>query len=427
MKIVEGKKIYTVSEVNYFARLTLEEMVFWIEAEISRCDKSPGYNFYYLTLKDEYAILPAIADGFIIDGLTAEPLGQKVLIYGNLTLYEPRGQYQFKIYKIETIGEGLLQKKLLEIILKLKKEGLFDPKHKKEIPLYPKKTCVITSYGSDAWNDFKRHTVDKFPIIELYVADVRVQGPQSIEQLLGIIPMVDNMNFDVVVITRGGGSLEDLAAFNEEKVARAIFKMKTPIIVAIGHEANEAVAEWAADKRASTPTDAANLVTQSYSRALERLAVLKQQLKLKTDYYFSSNFQRLDYYFLGLQNAKNTFKDLPHLVNTLRESLKRHQKHLIVDAQLANEEFLNRIKKQAKMMIANKQDGLSALAKTFLLLSPQNTLKRGYAIAQDEGGKVLKSIKSVVLESTVGVILNDGSLKTQVKVIERDGQKFRQS
>jgi len=230
----------------------------------------------------------------------------------------------------------------------LKREGLFDLKHKKEIPLHPKRICVVTSYGSDAWNDFRKHTVDKFPIIELYVADVRVQGPQSIKQLLGIVPMVDHRNFDVVVITRGGGSLEDLAAFNDEKVARAIFKMKTPIIVAIGHEANETVAEWVADRRASTPTDAANLVTQSYTLALERLDVLKQQLKLKTDHYFSSNFQRLDYYFHTLQNTKNTFKDLPHLVNTLKESLKRHQKHLIVDYQAVNEAFWDRIKNKPR-------------------------------------------------------------------------------
>ena len=128
MKIVEGKKIYNVSEVNYFAKQTLEQMAFWIEGEISSIRKNPNWNFYYLDLKDNYATLPAIAEEFMISNLGNEAVGQKVLAFGNLSLYEPFGKYQFRISTIEAAGEGILQKQLEELIKKLKAEGLFDPK-----------------------------------------------------------------------------------------------------------------------------------------------------------------------------------------------------------------------------------------------------------------------------------------------------------
>ena len=239
MKALEGKKIYTVSEVNYFAKQILEEMTFWVEGEISSFTKNPNWNFYYLDLKDESAVLPCIAEEFIVGGLKGEITGQRILAYGNLSLYEPFGKYQFRISKVEAAGEGLLQRQLEELTKKLKNEGLFEKKHKKNIPKYPRKVCIVTSVGSDAYNDFVRHTAYKFPIIELYTADVRVQGISAVPSFLKVLPRVDKMGFDAIVITRGGGSIEDLAAFNDEQVARMIFSLKTPTVVAIGHEANE--------------------------------------------------------------------------------------------------------------------------------------------------------------------------------------------
>ncbi|MBI3282885.1 exodeoxyribonuclease VII large subunit, partial [Candidatus Curtissbacteria bacterium] len=166
MKQVDGREIYTVSEINHLAKQMLEQMTFWIEGEISELKKHPSLSFYYLKLKDDKAVLPCISNGYIIENLGGNLVGQKILAYGNLSLYEPWGKYQFRIAGIEKAGEGLLQKQLEELIKKLRSEGLFDPKHKKAIPKYPKRVCIVTSEGSDAWNDFKKHTVDKFPIIE---------------------------------------------------------------------------------------------------------------------------------------------------------------------------------------------------------------------------------------------------------------------
>jgi exodeoxyribonuclease VII large subunit len=414
MKQLDGKDIFTVSEVNYFARQTLEKMFFWVEGEISSCKKNPNWNFYYLDLKDEKSTLPCISEGYHIDALGDTPIGQRILAYGNLSIYEPFGKYQFKISRIEAAGEGLLQRQLEELIRKLKAEGLFDAKYKKEIPKYPKKICVVTSEGSDAYNDFKKHTVDKFPLIELYTADIRVQGPKSIPSILKVLPQVDSRGYDVVVITRGGGSIEDLAAFNDEQVARAIFKMKTPTIVAIGHEANESLAEWVADVRASTPTDAANVVTSGYNSLLLTLENYRFNLDSKARQYFYTNLQRLDYIYLQLQQTELTFKDLPHKLARVKESLKRHEKYLISDAGRMLNDLIITLDKEAKLLQAEKSKQLQNLYKSLLLLSPENTLKRGYTITTDSKGRILRSISNVVVGDIIGVKLTDGKLESKV-------------
>jgi len=414
MKVIEGKKIYTISEVNYFAKQTLEEMTFWVEGEISLFKKNPNWNFYYLDLKDESAVLPCIAEEFIVGSLKGEITGQRILAYGNLSLYEPFGKYQFRISKVEAAGEGLLQRQLEELIKKLKNEGLFEKKHKKTIPKYPKKVCIVTSVGSDAYNDFVRHTVYKFPIIELYAADVRVQGISAVPNLLKVLPRVDKMGFDALVITRGGGSIEDLAAFNDEQVARMIFSLKTPTVVAIGHEANESLSEWVADVRASTPTDAANIITFGYQSLVESLDQLGLRLKSNSAYYFSTNFQRLDHIFFKLTQTKNTFKDLPHIINSLKESLQRHEKLLVSASQTKLRELMKLLKKNFVLLTESKMQLLENLNKSLALLSPKNTLTRGYSITTNKKGEIVRSIKSVVVGELIGVKLANGSLRSKV-------------
>lgn len=424
MKVVEGKKVYSVSEVNYFAKMTLEEMSFWVEGEITSARQNSSYNFFYLTLKDENAILPAIADAQVLNKLPEPFVGQKVLAFGYLSLYEPRAQYQLRISQLEVYGEGILQKQLDQLISKLRAEGLFDSQYKKPIPLYPKKICVVTSYGSDAWNDFKTHTTDKFPIIEFFTADVRVQGSEAIPQLLRLLPKVDKKGFDVIIITRGGGSIEDLAAFNDETVARCIFKMKTPIIVAIGHEANESLAEWVADKRASTPTDAANIITSAYGKIFEVLEKYQLKLNSKSDAYFTQNLQRLDYLYIKLEQVKLSFKDLPARLSTIKESLRRHESYLITDAQAKVNQLFESLKRKIKVIIDSYQKGLIALNKSLTILSPENTLGRGYSITFDTQGKIIRNIDSVVVGQMVGVKLTDGLIKSKVTFKSKNEQKF---
>ncbi len=416
MKTDKDRKIYSVSEVNYFAKQTLEQMELWVEGEVTIFKQNPNWRFFYLDLKDDNALLPCVADGSVFDEYQGpELVGQKILAYGFLSLYEPRGQYQFKIKRVEAVGEGVLQKKLEELIKKLKGEGLFDADRKKEIPLYPKKVCVVTSAGSDAWNDFKRHTVDKFPIIQLTTVDVRVQGTKSVAQLQEILPKVDKSGYDVIVITRGGGSLEDLAAFNDEQVARTIYQMQTPTIVAIGHEANESLAEWVADRRASTPTDAANIVTAGYVQILEKLEYLGMRLKIRADYFFSTNFQRLDYNYRQLFQMRSYFKDLPHRLSAMAQALSHYQKYLVTDASAKIAALAESLQKEARSIVQRESQKLDQLEKSLRILSPKNTLSRGYSITTDSAGLVIRSADAVVLGDIIGVKLARGSLTSQVK------------
>lgn len=415
MKTVNGKKIYSVSEVNYFAKQTLEQMVVWIEGEVSSFKKNPAWSFYYLDLKDDRATISCIVSGSVIDSVGENLLNQTVIAFGNLSLYEAIGKYQLRIQHIELSGGGQLYKKLEDLIKKLREEGLFDSRHKKQIPLYPKKICIVSSVGSDGWNDFKTHSVDKFPIIELYSADIRVQGPRSVAGLLEILPQVDKKGFDAIVITRGGGSIEDLAAFNDENVARAIFNMKTPTVVAIGHEANESLAEWTADIRASTPTDAANIVTQGWQGVLDKLNLIDQKLLAKYYQVSESNLQKLDSLFFRLSQEKVRIRQYPHRLSSLWESLRRHQKTIVQDKLNEQSLYLLKLQKGADFFIRNKSINLHQLNQALTILSPENTLRRGYSITTDEKGNVIKSTNDVVIGQTIDVKLLSGKLRSEVK------------
>jgi exodeoxyribonuclease VII large subunit len=415
VKTVNGRKIYSVSEINYFAKETLEQMVVWVEGEVSSFKKNPNWSFYYLDLKDDKANISCIASGSVINSLGEDVLNQTVIAFGNLTLYEAAGKYQLRIQHIELSGGGQLYKKLEDLIKKLRQEGLFDSRHKKIIPQFPKKICLVSSVGSDGWNDFKTHSVDKFPIIELFSADIRVQGPKSIPDLLKILPLVDKQCFDVIVITRGGGSMEDLAAFNDEAVAKAIFNMKTPTVVAIGHEANESLAEWTADIRASTPTDAANIITRGWQTILDKLGLINQKLMSKHVQFNDTYLQKLDSLYFKLSQEKIRIREYPHRLSSLQEALRRHERTLVIDQLTKQDELFSLLKKGTNLHINNIDTKLFQLQRALILLSPENTLKRGYSITTDKKGNIIKSARDVVVGQTLDVKLADGKLRSQVK------------
>jgi exodeoxyribonuclease VII large subunit len=415
VRTIKDRKVYSVSEVNYFAKEMLEQMIVWVEGEVSKLDKHPSLNFYYLSLKDDKANMPCIVNGYVVDSLNYDILNQKIMAFGNLTLYEPFGKYQLRIQRLELYGEGDLYKKLEDLIIKLRKEGLFDPRHKKEIPLYPKRICLITSRGSDAWSDFKTHSIEKFPSLELVDIDTRVQGPIAIKNLLRVLPLADTGGFDVVVITRGGGSIEDLAAFNDESVARAIFNMKTPTVVAIGHEANESLAEWVADLRASTPTDAAHTITRGWQNVLEKLDRVQEKLSDKRERLISFNLERLDYIYKRLDQSKILMRQYPFKLSTFKETLRRHESVLISGAQKREKELYTSFIAQSKFLTEKLDNKLITLYHTLQILSPKKTLERGYSITTAESGRVVKDVADIVIGDTIAVKLFRGALVTKVK------------
>ena len=420
MKQIGDKQVLSVSEVNAAAQETLELLTFWVEGEISSIQTNPNWYYAYINLKDENSLLPCFLEPKLLLNSQEIVIGQKVLIYGMLTLFK-KSEYKMRIFRLERTGEGVLQKQFEILYQKLKKEGLFGEKHKKTIPLYPKKVCLVTSKGSAGWNDFKTHTVDKFPTISLYSVNVQVEGAAAVKKLLKILPKIDNLGFDIIVITRGGGAQESLMeVFNNEALVRAIFKVKTPTVVAIGHEINISLTELVADKRASTPTDAASIVTQGYTHALEKLENLRYLLKSKSGYYFSTNFQRLDHAYLALGKSKIVFKDLPFRLSKTEESLKLHQRYLVENSNATLINLLGKLQEKAKQLTRANTQTLNNLYTRLVILSPKNTLRRGYSLTVDSKGKIIRSISPIVVGSDITVKLFDGSLFSTVKSKEKN-------
>ena len=230
MKTVEGKTVYTVSEVNSIVRQNLETLSFWIEGEISGF-KGPNqhYRYLYFDLKDPQTgfKIACIAEPEIYNENFAFDNGQMVLALGNITLWEKEGRLQLYVLKIQNFGQGYLLAKLEQLKAKLEKKGYFDISRKKKLTPFPTNIAVISSWVSDAWQDFKKHSVDMFPIIKVTFFDVTVQGQNSATKIKKALDKADSMNFDAIALIRGGGSIEDLAAFNNEDLALKIYKCKS--------------------------------------------------------------------------------------------------------------------------------------------------------------------------------------------------------
>lgn len=421
MKIQEGKEIYTIAEVNESAKRILEELIFWVEGEISTIQKDPKWFNAFITLKDEVNTLSCFIESIRFSSLPQVKVGDKIIAYGNLTLFK-KNEYKFKIVTLKHVGDGILQQKFQDLYEKLKSEGLFAEEKKKPLPKYPKKVCVVTSMGSAGWHDFKTKSVDKFPVIELFTLDVTVGGKKAIAELVKQLPVVDRKGFDVIAITRGGGDETALVeVFNDELVTRTISKMKTPTVVAVGHEINVTLAELAADKRASTPTDAATIIVASYASLEERLENINFYLNSKSKRVFSENQQLLDSIFFRISQTKTSFRDLPHRLNTLEGDLEKYKKYFISDAQEKSMVIKTRMQKNIYFLIQTKIQSENSLNKSLQILSPKNTLARGYSITYDKNGDIVRSINSVEPKSAIDVKLHDGLINAKVTSTRKNG------
>jgi exodeoxyribonuclease VII large subunit len=289
-------KIYSVSEINRLVRLKLEGEFssIFVEGEISNL-RCPISGHFYFTLKDEFSQLKAIMFKSYAELLPfrAED-GMKVIAQGELTIYEARGEYQLNIYFLEPKGIGALQLAFEQLKRKLAAEGLFDEKHKKKIPPYPMKIGIITSPTGAAIRDILRVIKRRFAEMEILIFPTRVQGEEAAKELAyGIEHMNTRDDIDVLILTRGGGSLEDIWPFNEEIVARAIFASRIPIISAVGHEIDYTISDLVADLRAPTPSAAAELVVRNKKEIIHNITNLRRRLITVFSYLVETNKRRL--------------------------------------------------------------------------------------------------------------------------------------
>lgn len=418
MKNIEGRTVYSVTEVNNLARQNLENLSFWVEGEVSSFKGlNNHYRYLYFDLKDPQTgyKLPCLLEPKYYQSLEI-PIedGKSILALGNLTLWEKDGRYQMYIHQVEDFGEGLLLLQLEKLKQKLAQKGYFDNKYKKGLPSFPLKIAVITSKASDAWHDFKKHTQDKYPIIQITLLDVLVQGTHSASQIIKAIKNADQKNFQAIVLIRGGGSLEDLSAYNDELLADTIFNAKTCIVVGVGHEKDITIAQLTADIPASTPTDAAKIITSDFASLEEKLDNHLTLLKRSFYQFFSSASQNLDLIFTRLGFHKEKYQDLAKRLQFSKQSLKGFEAQLININRQKLKEFFGALDYSRKFHFEKNQNTVKLIFEKLQLLSPQKTLQRGYSITKDEKNHILKDAFRIALGTNIKVKLARGIVSSKV-------------
>ncbi len=277
----DGSPIYTVSQLTRQIREAIERHVglVWLTGEVGNL-RVPASGHCYFTLKDESAQIAAVMWRTLAETLKFRMAeGLAVLAQGEVTVYEPRGQYQISVRRIEPLGVGALQLAFLQMKERLEKEGLFDPARKRPIPMFPRVVALVTSPTGAAVRDMLRVIRRRCPATRVLVCPVRVQGGEAAGEIADGIALVNRLpEVEVMIVGRGGGSLEDLWPFNEEVVARAIARSRIPVVSAVGHETDFTISDFVADLRALTPTDAANQVTPDARQLAEDLDSLRRRL-----------------------------------------------------------------------------------------------------------------------------------------------------
>ena len=439
----DNRTILSISDLNSEVNqlLTRGFPLLWVEGEISNLSR-PASGHLYFSLKDSKAQIRCAMFRNRNMKLSIQPEnGMKVLVRGRVGLYEPRGDYQLITEHMEDAGVGLLQKQFDELKQKLSKAGLFDEAHKKELPEFPKRIGIITSPTGAAIRDILNVLKRRSPQTEVLIYPVAVQGHAAITQIETAIrkACVDN-TCDVLIMARGGGSLEDLWCFNEENVAKAIYHATIPIICGVGHEIDFSIADFVADLRAPTPSAAAELVTQDKKQLLTSILQTELWFQQKIVQTVHQKQQALDWKIarLNAQKPANKIRQQAQRLDELSIRLKQqivfmlenaHQQHQHVQTQLGHQSPLHKItikqqllantKLRLEQTINHQLERQSARFKMQMgkldSISPLKTLERGYAIAKDkQSGNLISSVKQVTSKQAILVKLKDGEINATV-------------
>jgi len=392
-----AQKIYKVSEITREIRSILESQFasVWIEGEISNF-KLHSSGHIYFTLKDEAAQISAVFFAKANQSLKFELKdGLHVICIGRISVYDQRGQYQVYIQRVEPKGLGALQLAFLQLKERLEKEGLFAEERKRTIPSYPTRIGLVTSPTGAAIQDMLKIFKQKKFGLEIYFCPVRVQGDGSAQEICEGIEELNRFGaLDLIIVGRGGGSLEDLWAFNEEMVARTIVRSKIPVISAIGHEIDWTIADFVSDFRAHTPTAAAEKVVMHWDKLEHQLQQSRERMK-------NSILNLLSVKKEELATAKDSYAFRQPMVYI-------HQLSQRVDEMLRQmQNYLKGIFQENKQNFRNLTGKLDAL-------SPLAILERGYTITFDEQGHLLKELEQVRMGQIIQTRLKFGTIKSKV-------------
>ncbi len=402
-------KTLSVSEVNhYIKRILLSDPILshiYVEGEISNY-KLHSSGHMYFTLKDENSRINCIMFNSNCENLMFIPKeGMRVVCKGQVSIYERDGKYQLYVNHMEVAGIGALYIAYQQLKERLEKEGLFHSKHKGELPYLPKKIAIITSPTGAAVKDIISIILRRFPKVELYIFPVLVQGEGAAPSIVKAIDLSnDYPNIDLAILGRGGGSIEELWAFNEEEVARAIFNSKIPIVSAVGHETDFTIADFVADLRAATPSAAAELVVPN-------------MIEIKS--YMNSMEKRL------LYSIKVKFNELHSRLSSVENNyFLKNPLNPIYDKQQYIDELLERLNKSLKSNNQFKKKHLIHLGERLNGLSPLSVFSRGYSIVRDENNEIIKSINQVEKNKLLNIDLIDGEISCKVIEYSKEEKTF---
>ena len=377
--MIGERNIYSVSDVNRYIKTVIsqdENLKFiTVKGELSNFKRGAN-NHLYFSLKDKDSLINCAMFATYANKLIFEPKdGDEVLVMASVDVYTARGSYQLIVYEMDSVGQGAMLLELEKLKRKLQKEGLFDESRKRDINIYPKAIGVITARNGAAIKDIVTNINRRFPLCQIYFFPSAVQGDDAPKELLQAFKKSQEYDLDTLIIGRGGGVSEDLSAFNDETLVRAVAESKFPVIAAVGHEIDTTLIDYVADKRASTPTGAAELATVDM-REIEQ-----------TFQYDIETMQK------SLRDrVSDTKKDIEDLKEQLYESIK---------------DRINELSKDIKA----RENQLEAL-------NPKKVLKRGYSISANKDGQVIKSIKDVKKGEKITTTLCDGTIISTIEETE---------
>ena len=433
--------VYQVSELITQIQHMLEASYrsVWVEAEISSLSK-PSSGHWYFSLKDENSqIRCAMFRGQVNRNAYKANEGDLVRVRGKVTVYAARGDMQMIVEHIEPAGEGVLQKQFEELKAKLQQEGLFAQELKKPLPQLPKSIGLITSATGAAIKDVLSTIKRRFPTIPVRIYPAIVQGKEAPHELISAIKLANHdQHCDVLILSRGGGSIEDLWCFNDESLIREIVGSDIPIVSAVGHEVDVTLADFAADLRAPTPTAAAEIVTPDRQELLEQLTNLGHRLRQSKQRYFSRLHQNVDWQAKRLRHPRAIIRQYKQRLTHIRESLSQSQlrkfkliqnnivylqqrtiqsspNQLIKQKRSLLTDLENKLAKNILSSLADKQQKLKYLQGQLTALSYERTLDRGYAIIKSETGNIVTHSKQLNSGEEVKITLTDGKKSAVIK------------
>lgn len=395
-----AKNVYSVAQVNrYIKNMFTQDFMLnriYVKGEVSNCKYHTSGHIYF-SLKDESgAIACVMFAGDRRSGLAFRMQeGQKVIVLGSVSVYERDGRYQLYAREIMPDGEGDLYRQFELLKKDLEEMGMFAQEFKQPIPFYSRTIGIVTAPTGAAIRDIMNISRRRNPYVQLVLYPALVQGEQAADSIVRGIRTLDQYGVDVIIAGRGGGSMEDLWAFNEEKVARAIFECRTPIISAVGHETDTTIADYVADLRAPTPSAAAELAVTDYWQLMSGLELYRNQLADRLEQKIHNDRQRAEYLRMRLLQASPEYqlREKKQYAADLEERLKRFMDQKLTD------------RKHKIALYAERLDGVSPLKK----------LQQGYSYTEASDGKALRSVSQVAPSDLLLIHVTDGTIQAEVK------------